>query len=183
MSQISAIILAGGKSSRMGTDKGLIDINGKAMVQWVLDLVKEFTDDIYIISANPNYNQFNYPLVSDVFPNAGPLGGIYSGLLKIKNKKALILSCDTPFIEVKTIENLIENSLDFDITYAIENNKPHPLIGIYNQNCLPHLKNCIQNQKLKMTLAFEDLKTNPISFQPINPKEFLNINSKEDLII
>jgi len=181
LKNISAIILAGGKSSRMGTDKGLLKINDKPMVEYVIDIAKEFSDDIYIITYNQKYNQFHLPLLSDIYPEKGPLGGIYTGLMNIKNSSAIVLSCDTPFIDKKTIETILESVQNYDIVYASENGKIHPLIGVYHKNCLPTFKKCLIENKLKMTLAFEELNTLELKIKPDNPKAFLNVNSKEDL--
>lgn len=74
--QVGAIILAGGKSSRMGVDKGLMLLNEKPMVQHVIDAVKLVADEIIIVANNKEYKQFGYTVISDEIENAGPLAGI-----------------------------------------------------------------------------------------------------------
>ena len=81
MNAITGVILAGGKSSRMGFDKGLAILNGKPMIQYVIDVFEKLGLDIIIISNSPGYETFGYPIYNDLIPEKGPVGGIYTCLL------------------------------------------------------------------------------------------------------
>src|SRR6202008_2205785 len=96
--EITAIILAGGKSSRMKEDKGLVYFNGKMLVEHVIASAKKMTTRIIIITANPAYRQFGYPCTEDEMKEKGPLGGIFTGLVHSSTKKNLVLGCDLPFL-------------------------------------------------------------------------------------
>ncbi len=78
--QATGIILAGGKSSRMGEDKGLVLLNGKPMIQYVIEALKGVVSDIIIISNNASYNKFGIPVYPDIIKDKGPVGGIFTGL-------------------------------------------------------------------------------------------------------
>ena len=86
MEPITGIILAGGKSSRMGTDKGLMRLNGKPMIQHILDPMAKICQRILIITGNPMYGMFGFELVNDEAPDYGPVMGILSGLKQSQNR-------------------------------------------------------------------------------------------------
>ena len=79
--ELEVFILAGGKSRRMGTDKGIISFNGKAMVQYSIDKANQLSDRVTIISNNLAYKEFGVSVVKDIVPNIGPIGGVYTCLL------------------------------------------------------------------------------------------------------
>ena len=94
----------------MGTDKGLLLLNGKSMVAYVLDTLKQITDDIIIISNNAAYEVYKVPVYEDLIKDAGPLAGTYTGLIYSKHDKNIVVSCDAPFISVELLNLLIEKS-------------------------------------------------------------------------
>ena len=96
--QATGIILAGGKSSRMGEDKGLVLLNGKPMIQYVIEALKEVVSDIIIISNNASYNKFRIPVYADLIKDKGPVGGIYTGLYHSTTELNFCISCDVPMI-------------------------------------------------------------------------------------
>ena len=91
---ITGIVLAGGKSSRMGSDKGLLTINGKMFIEHVVDAMKPLVDNIIIVSNNKMYDQFGYERIEDEIINSGPMAGLYSGLKHSESEYNLVLSCD-----------------------------------------------------------------------------------------
>ena len=97
----TAIILAGGKSSRMGSDKGLVLLNGKPMISYIIEILKKMQIPIIIISNNENYKQFGLPVFADIIKEKGPLGGIYTGLKNSKTESNIIVSCDVPFYQIE----------------------------------------------------------------------------------
>ena len=79
---ITGIILAGGKSSRMGTDKGFVMYKNKAFIQHIIEAIHPLVDEIIIVSNNPDYDVFKLKRVNDIIENAGPLAGVYTGLFE-----------------------------------------------------------------------------------------------------
>lgn len=149
--KFTAIILAGGKSSRMGTDKGLVTMKEIPMVRRVIDVVKKTgISDIIIISNNPAYIQFGYPVYPDLIQNKGPLGGIYTGLIKSTTVKNLILSCDIPLISEAVLRTLIQSGLEKTITIVKYGEQLHHLIGAYDASLIKDLGEHIVNNKLKV---------------------------------
>ena len=95
---IEAFILAGGKSSRMGMDKGTMDFNGIAMVDRVIRVCKSVFSCATVVANSAQYFQYGLPVIKDVIPNLGPVGGIYTSLLHSTSEWIFVVSCDMPFV-------------------------------------------------------------------------------------
>ena len=182
--ELTAIILAGGNSSRMKQDKGLVFLQGKMLIKHVIEKVKEITGTIIIITKNPAYRQFGYPCISDMYNNTGPLGGIYTGLVHSSTEKNLVVGCDTPFLSVYTLKALVENSNKENVLVTEHKGRVEPLCAIYSRNCIKHFHELLKKGQLKMTDALRDMNTVLINFDNqdwITNKEFSNINTPEEL--
>ncbi len=167
--QITAIVLAGGKSSRMGVDKGTMLLNGKTMIEHVLEAVKPIANNIILIANDNKYNTFGYPVFKDVYVDCGPIAGIYTGLMNSTTEKNVVLSCDIPFLNTKLVEKLIAYEKDYDALITRINQKTEPLIGIYNKRCSKFLLESIKKKEYKIQEALAHLET---EFLDLN--EFLN---------
>lgn len=180
MKNVTAIILAGGNSSRMGMDKGLIKVRGKAMVQHLIDLFKEMGIPGMIISNNDSYEQFGIPVFQDIIGDKGPLVGVLSGLTHSRSDQNIIVSCDTPFIYKQTIEKLIGLHEGYEVTVASINERLNPLIGVYNKSVIDTIKEQINNGEHKVELLLGKVNSNVVRFTD-NPEQFINLNSPEDI--
>jgi molybdopterin-guanine dinucleotide biosynthesis protein A len=182
--KITAIILAGGKSSRMKEDKGLMYFRGKMLVEHVITSVRKITDKIIIITANPDYRELGYPCFEDEMKEKGPLGGIMTGLVHSSTEKNLVIGCDMPFLSPKILNGLIKNCEGLDALLAGHMGRMEPLCAVYDRSCLFHLRSQLEQNQLKITTALEGLKTRVISFDDeewFAGNEFANINSIEEL--
>ena len=182
--EISAIILAGGKSTRMKEEKGLVYFNGKMLVEHVIDSAKKITNRIIIISANPAYRQFGLPCFEDKIKDKGALGGIYTGLVHSSTQKNLVIGCDMPFLSQRVFSGLISNREGVDVLLSEHKGKPEPLCAIYDKSCIPHFRQRLEQNQLKITDAFQGLKTRLLSFDAedwFRGIEFANFNSEEEL--
>src|SRR5688572_33465590 len=108
-SNITAFILAGGKSSRMGTDKGLVPFRGKEMIRWSIDLLQPIFNDVYLVANRPEYAKFGLPVLSDMLHEKGPIGGIYTALTSSNTTWNFIMACDMPFMNNQVIHKLISD--------------------------------------------------------------------------
>lgn len=182
MTAISAYILAGGKSTRMETEKGLLKLNGYTFAALIVNALKAASiKKITIVSENKVYDNLNCERIADIQPNKGPVGGIFTALSHTKTKHNIILSVDIPLITDEIIKWLMINrAQNKKITQVKVLDKSNPLIAIYNKELVDVFeKHIIQNQlKLQMVV-------NEIPHQTIEAPEtwypFLqNINTKED---
>lgn len=181
---ITAIILAGGKSIRMKQEKGLMLFKEKMLVEYVIDTIKKITNDIIIITANPDYRQFGFPCFEDELKDRGPLGGIYTGLVHSTSQKNLFVGCDMPFLSEKLLTELANNCGDEDVLLTEHKGLAEPLCSVYDKNCVVHIRNLLEKNQLKITDALMGLNLRVISFDKedwFSGNEFANINSIEEL--
>jgi len=170
-------ILAGGKSSRMGTDKGLVIVDGKPMIQHIINEIEQLNVPIYIVTNNIAYEQFKLPIIKDIIPDKGPLGGILTALSHSKTSKNVLLSCDTPFITTHIIEKLLLESAQSEITISKFKDKLHPLIGIYDTKLKNRIEDEINLNSLKLIRFCEKSNLNIVYFLKKENILFLTILS------
>lgn len=182
--KLNAFILAGGKSSRMGVDKGLVHLAGKPMIQYIIETLESLKLPIQIISNNAEYKNFGYPVFEDLISDKGPIGGIYTALSISDSEVNLILSCDTPFVNSRLLESLIAESGNQNVTISAFAGGQHPLVGIYRKNGIKTFLSQIEKNKLKLSKANEILNVNVVPMdntRGITQHAFDNINTIEDL--
>ncbi|MCB4798105.1 molybdenum cofactor guanylyltransferase [Neotamlana laminarinivorans] len=179
---ITGIVLAGGKSSRMGTDKGFLKIDGKHFVEYSIEALKPLTTQVLIVSDNVDYNIFNCERIPDTIKNSGPVSGIYSGLTASKTKWNLILSCDIPLIKTEILQKLLNEIPDnFDAVLTKSNNKLMPLIGLYKKSCSNTFKNALENNEKRLQMVLKSLKTKQIVLKNNEQQTTTNINTPNEL--
>ena len=197
----SCIILCGGRSSRMGQDKGSMIIQNKPMIKHILSTLNhQITEAIIVLNDSDRiakYREFidsddysfRLTFVEDKIKNKGPLPGIMTGLAEIAGDYALILPCDSPYVSEKYI-NTIFNELDSDyqaiVPYHDENNKlktSEPLHSIYSRNIITEIEDLISQDILHIKGLIEkvDAKFVLIDNKKIEKKEFRNLNRPEDI--
>lgn len=159
---ITGIVLAGGKSSRMGQDKGLKIHHGIPFIQYILKAMHVVTNETLIVTDNIRYEVFGYPCISDIIPNQGPVGGIYTGLTHTKTALNLVLSCDVPFITTPVLKHLIANH---DPKYDVIMYEDIPLIALYQAATKDHFFENIQKNELHLRKTLSQLKVKDI---PVN---------------
>jgi len=172
---LTVIILAGVKSSRMGEDKGLMPLYDKPMVEYVIDTARKISDHIIIISENANYKKFGFPVFKDLEKNKGPLGGIYTGLKKSDKHQNLVLSCDVPYVTEELLRFLYLHSSKADITIARHNDWTHQTIALYTKDCIPVFEKQIKAGELKIQDAFSKLRVHFVDTDQFPETVFRNI--------
>jgi molybdopterin-guanine dinucleotide biosynthesis protein A len=183
--QITGIILAGGLSSRMGTDKALMKIGEKTLLENAVEICKPVCSSI-IISSNKQAHKFKeYLLVKDEIPDCGPMGGIYSAIKKSKTNWNFVLSVDSPFVKSTFIKSLFSEKEGFNCVVPVHPIGKEPLIALYHKNVLPEIEGRIKVGENKLHDLFDAL--NPNFFDSQNwlvkyPNLFYNINRPEDFL-
>lgn len=184
MNSMNAIIIAGGHSSRMGRDKGLLEYNGKPMIQYVIDAVSPHADRVMLITQNPLYKRFGLEIFADLVPDLGPAGGIYTALHISEAASNMILSCDIPLITTSTLQFIKDQHNSYDISLAALHNKPEPLIGIYEKHCFEKWNSLIAQKNSAVHEMIKQFNTQLIEMELMegfNPKEFTNVNTQLEL--
>lgn len=182
---IAVFILAGGKSSRMGSDKGLIELSGKSLAQHVIDAGKTVSDSVYLVANNTEYKNFRIPVINDLILDKGPMGGIYTALSATKLEWNMFLSCDIPLIKSDILKLLSDNiQSDYDAIIVKHNNTIEPLCGIYNKSLKDFFQVSIEQEKLSITKALAELKVKYVEIPELESRAtycFKNINTPQDL--
>ncbi|MCR9172141.1 MAG: molybdenum cofactor guanylyltransferase [bacterium] len=174
----SGIILAGGKSARMGQDKALMELDGTPMIQHVTKLLSDFVSEIIVASNNKVHHVFGDIGVTDNVINAGPMAGIEAGLKIAKNDACIVLSCDTPFLDVEILSSLTESHFQ-DAVIARCEERVHPLIGIYRKSALPTIQEQLNQKNFKMMELLKKINTDYVDFPSTKSKNFINLNTQE----
>lgn len=179
---IEAFVLAGGKSSRMGTDKGLVQLGGKPMISYVLEALGETKLPVKIIANNPGYEGFGYPVCRDIVKEKGPMGGLLTALCNTEAEVVLLISCDMPFVNPEAIKLLLRAVDEEQITAALVKDRINPLFAIYPVHLEKSVNDAIASEELKMT---NFILRNPHTLVPSVAQEmswcFRNINNEQEL--
>jgi molybdenum cofactor guanylyltransferase len=181
---ITGIILAGGKSSRMGYDKGLAMVNGDRMIELVYASLKQVVDKVIIIANTDSYNFLNLPVFEDEFKDKGPIGGIYTGLFHSTTEKNVIVACDMPFVTPQLLVHLLEHIGNNQIVVPSFDGNIEPLCGFYKKEILEQVEELIGMDVLPVhkAIQFFDYLTLKINSENINNATvFTNINRPEDI--
>ncbi len=180
---LSGVVLAGGKSTRFGSNKAFAKIDGKQSIAYSIELLKNFTDDIVISGDELIYGELGYKCVEDKFKNVGPLGGIYSALSEMDSDYCIILTCDMPFITISEIELLLLNRKKDNATFYNVNDKTYPFPGVYAKELKDVLLESIQKDDLKVSEALKN-HTNIIKIdaEESRIRNFQNINYLTDIL-
>ena len=186
MSRVSGIpgaVLAGGQSRRMGTNKALMEVDGKPMIRLIADSLKEVCNDVMIVGGNKDaYATFGFPWYPDDVPDRGPLGGIYTALTRA-GTDVLIAACDLPNVNSHLLRFLLSryNSRESQTTILCSGSVIQPLLGVYHPTCLPILHRFLKSGGRKVlefldqcTITFVDLESAP---HPFSPEMLLNLNT------
>lgn len=186
--EITGIVLSGGKSSRLGTEKGLARYGGKPLVTYSIDALKPLCGEI-LLSANnelENYKKFGLEIIQDEIKGIGPMGGLLACLKKSQSRYNLVLSCDIPFVETDLLRYLLTQIENYQVVAPVHGEGLiEPLCGFYNTNVISELEKSVHSGNLKL-MDFLDkinLKKVLIDIQLpfFNEQLFFNINTANQI--
>ncbi len=187
-SNITGIILSGGKSIRMGENKPFIKIEGIPIINRIFGLFKGLFEEVIIVTNQKElYKTFDAKIFNDIFPNSGVAGGLYSGLFFSSFRYSFCVASDMPFLKESVIEYLIKSLEDCDVVVPRTKDGLQPLHAIYSKNCLEPIREIIENKSYRVIDFYEKVKTkiiDEVEFISLDPQResFLNINTPEELI-
>jgi len=184
---MTGIILAGGRNTRIGTDKAFLEINGVRLIDRTITIFQEIFEEIIIVTNSPlSYIDKNVTIVTDIIENKGPLGGLYTGLFFTSSQHAFACACDMPFLDGSFIKCMTEHCADYDVVVPYSGDGLQPLHAIYSKKCLPATLNFLKRDKLKIIDLYKGLKIFTINEDTIDSfdggrKMFFNVNTHADL--
>lgn len=182
--KLNGLVLAGGKSQRMGNPKDKINWHGKEQRYYAADLLAPFCDEVFISCRQDQLENFdiNYNALTDTFLNMGPFGGILSALRSQRDKAWLVVACDLPLLDKKSLEFLIENRNIEKVATTYESpfdGLPEPLITIWEPKSYPLLLNFLGSG---ITCPRKVLiNSDTLILKPRNPDSLMNVNTPEDM--
>ncbi|UAC47977.1 molybdenum cofactor guanylyltransferase [Bacillus aquiflavi] len=147
----TCIILAGGKSSRMGTNKALLKIEGITVIERMINELTKIVKHVLVVTNQfDDYSFINVPLVEDHYKGKGPLAGIQAGLNAVKTEKNMIVACDLPFVSSRLAKELLVELDKYDAVVPEINGQLHPLFGAYHKDCLQVVNRLLDSVQLKI---------------------------------
>lgn len=182
---ISGIILAGGKSTRMGRDKGMLEIGGKRLIGRLADGLQRIFPEVIIVANVPGlYDDLGVRVVPDLIPDKGSLGGIYTAAAIAGHPWAFVMACDMPFFNPSLIRYLATLSGDWDAVVPYTDDW-EPLYALYAKTCLPHMERLIHSGDLKIARFFPHVRVRRVGkaeIEPYDPKglSLYNMNTPEE---
>jgi molybdenum cofactor guanylyltransferase len=182
---VTGVILAGGKSSRMGRDKALLKLHGRPFVAHVASMMQTAFDRVVLIANDPAlYHFLGVEIVGDIYQDCGPLGGIHSGLVHADGADIFVCACDTPLITRELVQHIVSDSSIAAAVVPSFNKRIHPLCGLYTQACLPTIVERLENRRLRVLDLVEEIHAAVIPITPDLPfygtDLFSNFNTPED---
>ncbi|MFD1360515.1 molybdenum cofactor guanylyltransferase [Lentibacillus salinarum] len=180
--QTCGVILSGGRSSRMGTNKSLLDIDGKTAIEQIANELKKCSHETAVITNEPAIYEFlGLNLYQDRYQDKGPLAGIESALHHVDADVYFFAACDMPFIHQGVYRHLWQAMNGADAVIPIHNDRMHPLSGIYTKNVLPHIQMLLEHDERKIRALFEHIDVHYVTdydgiAKQMVDKHFFNMN-------
>lgn len=181
--KLSVAILAGGKSTRMGTNKALLTINNDTFLNAIAKEMHFFDEVLVCVDDKKKYADMPYTMIEDVHKEIGPIEGIYQALLNAENEYVFVCATDMPYLKKELVSYIREFvSGDYDCFVLKDGEKVHPLCAIYSKRMLPVIAELIENKKYKLINMFNMVRTKyiDINLTCYDKKCVKNINTKED---
>lgn len=188
LADITGVILAGGRSSRFGSNKALAMVDSKPLIQHVADLMSNLFAECLLVTNKPEEYEFlSLPMIHDRYRDMGPLAGIHAALLQISTWRAFVVACDMPNLSPELIRYLCSiKEKKYDVVIPRLGKGREPLFGIYHKKSLAVIDSCLQKNECQIIKVLEYLQVRWVNEQEILPITgdlscFKNVNRPADL--
>ena len=184
---MKALILAGGENKRLPILKGFLELKGRKIIESNIELLNGIFDGVIISTNTPErYFYLGMPMVGDVINYRGPMTGILSALITLKETEIFVTACDMPFIKPELIRYIVGRWTDrWDAIVPVFDGKPQPLLGIYSRKLVPKMEESIKTQtrglrEFLATIQVHYIKEEEVRAIDPGGKSFININTIQD---
>lgn len=187
---ITGVLLAGGKSRRMGQDKRFLELEGSTLLQLSLSVMEHAFSETLVVLAepSPDLSRLGHRVVTDLIPNCASLGGLYTGLSYASHPHIFVAACDMPFLDARVISAMVGVDPTADVVMAKLSQGLQPMHAVYSKRCLARLETMARDHKLKIQdiVAAQELSVRLMSedeLSKIDPQllSFMNVNTPADL--
>lgn len=184
--KVNAYILAGGKSQRMGEPKGLKMLNGKPMIEHMIEKCSKLAQKVAIVGHPLMYKDLKLKVIGDLpqFSSLGPVSGIMAALDDSDTMMNLVIGCDLPLVTTEILMRLMVEAEDFDAVIPVYNGKLEPLCALYHKRIFQPLDLIVQSGSLKISQIMDQFNVKYVNVEneiQRHPYVFLNVNTPEDL--
>lgn len=188
MESCTALVLAGGRATRLGgVNKALVEVGGKMLLERVLDALRPLADQIVVVGHLADDARVpDVQVVPDLFQGGSTLVAIYSGLSVARNEVALVVGCDMPFLSTEVLARVARLSQDHDLAVPRVRGHLEALHAAYRRSCLPTMEMAIQRQQWKIIDFYPEVRVRLVEdweVRDLDPdlRSFLNVNTPADL--
>lgn len=189
--EISFIVLAGGRSLRLGRDKIKEILGEKSLLRWVISSISHFNYEIVIVTAKQepvpaSISGFKVRMTGDIYPEKGSLGGIYSGIAVSKSFYNFVIAGDMPFLNRGLMQYMMDITNGFDLVLPRFGEIVEPLHAIYSRSCMAYMEDLLKQDELQILKFFPSVNTRYIENDEVDKFDpehlsFFNINTENDL--
>lgn len=182
--KIGCAILAGGKSSRMGTDKALLELDGKTFIRKLCEELDDFEEKIIARGNRENIGDISWNVIPDRYFECGPIGGLHAVLSVCQSEVMFCVSCDMPFLQRSLVEELCKYMNDnTDAVIAVtQDGRKHPLCGLYRKSVGSVLEAQILTGNYRMMTVLDKIKANYVTITSQNTQQLKNINTPQEYL-
>jgi molybdopterin-guanine dinucleotide biosynthesis protein A len=187
MPEVSAVILAGGRSRRLGVDKALLKLDGEWVLARIANALASLSDDLLaVIDDQDKVGHPGLRTVADMLRGLGPLGGIYSGLRAMRHEHGLFVACDMPLLDLNLLRYMVSLSINFDVVIPRIGDNVEPLHAVYSKACTTPVADLLERGDLRIVHFFPRVRVRYVEQAEIDAFDpqhwsFFNINTAHDL--
>jgi molybdopterin-guanine dinucleotide biosynthesis protein A len=183
---VSAAIMAGGKSTRMGQDKAWIELDGEPLIARVASVLAEVADEVIVVANDPRYESLGLRVVRDRYPAGGALGGIATGVGAATHDTVLVAACDMPFLSADMWRLLLGHAGEADVVIPRIGGEYETLHALYTKACVPQMARAIAENRLRVISFFDQVRVLAVEepeLRTVDPtlRAFTNVNTPEEL--
>lgn len=183
---VSAAIMAGGKSRRMGQDKAWIELDGEPLIRRVANVLAQVADEVIVVANDPRYQTLGLRVVPDRYPEGGALGGIATGVSAATFDRVLVAACDMPFLLAEVWRVLLDHRYEADVVIPKIGGELETLHALYTKACVAPMERALAAGKMRVISFFDEVRVQPIEERELriaDPtlRSFTNVNTPEEL--
>ena len=184
---MTSVILAGGRSRRLGRDKALERVGVCPLIQHVIGRLSTLGNEIIVVTSRTDtLPELGVRKVADIYPDKGPLGGIFTGLKAATTQYCVVVGCDMPLLNVALLRHLMDLSPGYDVVLPRTGGNVEPLHAVYSRDCLEVIERALQEDRLQIQSFFHEVKVRYVEnaeLSRFDPQHisFFNVNSESDL--
>ncbi|MDY0190150.1 MAG: molybdenum cofactor guanylyltransferase [Desulfuromonas sp.] len=186
MHDFTTVLLAGGKSRRMGRDKLALVVAGKPLFERVLDALRPLAPEVLVITNDEQrFSHYAVTTYADIYPGSA-LGGLYTGLYYAQTEHVFASACDLPYANLTIAQYLCAVMGDNDVSVVCTSHGFEPLFACYSKRCLPAIEQALRSRNYKIQRIWNELQVKVVNYNEIAhidgcASAFMNVNRQEDL--